>query len=202
MADLNEKVIDRYRKFHAVATNAASAENEKIIARRRMEALEKEYPGIGAAAYWSAERAAETAEDWINRARGQPAPPPKQEAPPTPPPREAPRRPRTYKVEPEPVDSSDPPEAQTANWRKKFGQFIQDVVEQVSEGLTITNVVQRRVKISIEANEKTINVSIKIPVSVALEVAENSGGSLGEFSRLVGVRLGNELAKAFEASGY
>jgi hypothetical protein len=62
--------------------------------------------------------------------------------------------------------------------------------------------VQRRVKITIEADQKTVNVSIKIPVSVALEVAENSGGSLGEFSRLVGVRLGNELAKAFEESGY
>jgi acyl CoA:acetate/3-ketoacid CoA transferase len=190
MADLNEKVIDRYRKFHAVATNAASAENEKIIARRRMEVLEKEYPGIGAAAYWSAERAAETAEDWVNRARGRP------------PPREAPRRPRTYRVEPEPAEPAESPETQTPNWRKKFGQFIQDVVEQVSEGLSITNVVQRRVKITIEADQKTVNVSIKIPVSVALEVAENSGGSLGEFSRLVGVRLGNELAKAFEESGY
>jgi hypothetical protein len=75
-------------------------------------------------------------------------------------------------------------------------------VEQVSEGLSITNVVQRQVKITIESDAKTVKISIKIPVDVALQVAEDSGGSLGEFSRLIGVRLGNELAQAFAKSGY
>jgi hypothetical protein len=207
MGTIDEKVLDRYRKFHAIATNAGSAENEKTIALRRMRELEEKHPNISVAAFWTADRVADTVDDWLHNRQGYAPPPPPPKAPeePTGQGPRAPRKPRAARPppSPEPVPAPEQPgEEPSLNWRQKVGQFLQDVVDQVSEGLSITNVVQRQVKITIESDAKTVKISIKIPINVALQVAEDSGGSLGEFSRLVGVRLGSELAQAFAKSGY
>ena len=205
MGTIDEKVLDRYRKFHAVATNAGSAENEKTIALRRMKELEGKHPNIAVAAFWTADRVADTVDEWLHNRPGHTPPPPREPEDPSGRAPKPPRKPRAPRPSPppEPTAPPEPPREETPlNWRQRVGQFLQDVVEQVSEGLSITNVVQRQVKITIESDAKTVKISIKIPVDVALQVAEDSGGSLGEFSRLIGVRLGNELAQAFAKSGY
>lgn len=204
MGTIDEKTLDRYRKFHAVATNAGSAENEKTIALRRMKELEEKHPNIAVAAFWTADRVADTVDDWLHNRQGSAPPPPKEHA------GKGPRKPRPPRPAPDPTPPPPPPPPTSApdmgetplNWRQRVGQFLQDVVDQVSEGLSITNIVQRQVKITIDSDPKVVKISIKIPVDVALQVAEDSGGSLGEFSRLIGVRLGNELAQAFAKSGY
>jgi|TARA_R110000751_G_scaffold242355_3_gene342759 hypothetical protein len=87
-------------------------------------------------------------------------------------------------------------------WRDKLREWLTETVEQVTRGLSIVEVVDEDVDVEITSNTRTVHIKIKIPVDSALDVAEETGGSLQEYARLVGLRVGRELAGAFEDSGY
>lgn len=93
-------------------------------------------------------------------------------------------------------------EAYQDTWKDKLREWFTDTVDQVTRGLSIVDVIDEDVEVEITSNTKTIHVKIKIPVDSALEVAEETGGSLQEYARLVGMRVGRELAEAFADSGY
>tara|TARA_R100000664_G_C2686636_1_gene92405 strand:+ start:195 stop:695 length:501 start_codon:yes stop_codon:yes gene_type:complete len=87
-------------------------------------------------------------------------------------------------------------------WRDKLRDWFTETVDQVTRGLSLVDVIDEEVDVEITSNTRTVHVKIRIPIDSALDVAEETGGSLQEYARLIGHRVGRDLAKAFEDSGY
>jgi hypothetical protein len=93
-------------------------------------------------------------------------------------------------------------QAYEETWRDKFRDWFTETVDQVTRGLSLVDVIDEEVNVEITSNTRTVHVKIQIPIDSALGVAEETGGSLQEYARLIGHRVGQDLAKAFEDSGY
>ena len=87
-------------------------------------------------------------------------------------------------------------------WKDKLRDWFTDTVEQVSRGLSVVEIIDEDVAVEITSNTRTIHVKVKIPWESAEEVADQMGGSLEEYARLVGLRVGRDLAEAFESLDY
>jgi hypothetical protein len=55
--------------------------------------------------------------------------------------------------------------------------------------------VRQDAEVSIHSNTRTLHIHIRIPLDALTRAAEFSGGSLEEYSRMVGVLVGNRLAE-------
>jgi hypothetical protein len=161
---IEQKAIEKYLKIKARASDSSSSDNERDIARRICEKIEKEYPGIEevAAAYKAGVHI-----------------PPESEA-----------------------TAEQRAEAYQDTWKDKLREWFTDTVDQVTRGLSLVDVIDEDVEVEITSNTRTVHVKIKIPIDSALEVADETGGSLQEYARLIGMRVGRELSEAFAESGY
>ncbi len=69
-------------------------------------------------------------------------------------------------------------------------------------GFALSELISEVVDLEIESNTRTVHIKASFPIESAYEAAEMTGGSLDEYARLVGAKIGSELAAAFRASGY
>jgi hypothetical protein len=96
-----------------------------------------------------------------------------------------------------------PPPAENRWERLKnvAAEWIGDTLEEVADGLNLVEQINEEVNVRISDTSKTVTVKVTFPVELVREIYEEHG-NLDEFSRLVGVKMGEDLAQAFRDSGY
>lgn len=80
-------------------------------------------------------------------------------------------------------------------------ELLGDTLDGIADGLSLVDQINEEVNVRISDTRKTITVKVTFPVELAADVYEEQG-DLEEFSRLVGVKVGADLAQAFRDSGY
>lgn len=106
---------------------------------------------------------------------------------------------------PHPEPPKGPPRQEgppKSDWKGTLRDWFTETVGQVSRGLSLSDRIDDDVIVEIHANKRTVHVHVKIPLEDALDAADDAGGSLQEYARLIGLKVGQELAQAFEDSGY
>jgi len=83
-----------------------------------------------------------------------------------------------------------------------LGAFVRGALDEVTLGFALSELISEVVDLEIESNTRTVHIKASFPIESAYEAAEMTGGSLDEYARLVGAKIGSELAAAFRASGY
>jgi len=93
-------------------------------------------------------------------------------------------------------------EEESLNWRTGLREWFRDTVSQVARGLSQADRIEEDVITDIRFDPERIVIITTIPMQSAMESAEDTGGSLQEYARLVGLRVGRDLSDLFEESGY
>ena len=161
--------IERYRKLLRLERDAGAAPGERDNARRLRERMEREHPNIRQAAAQANERE-QTAQE------------------PVPGPYDTGTYGRRRPAEP-------PQERQGPGWGDRIRSFVENVAHEVGASFTISDMVQQDVEVEIRSNTRTLHVHVRIPLDALNRAADFSGGSLEEYSRLVGVYVGNHLSR-------
>ena len=166
---------DRYRKLRAMEQNTGSTPNEKQTARKLREGMERDFPGIAQQA------------DWEEREeRGDELP--------------------------GPYDGSGAfggiggelfrAAQMQGGWAARVGSFVKGAIHEVNAGLSVSRLVEESVDIEIDGQGSLVKVTVEFPIEAAWAASEMSGGRVEEYARLIGNRIGAELAEAFRQSGY
>jgi hypothetical protein len=107
-----------------------------------------------------------------------------------------------------PPPSPPPPAQAGTGWERLrnvasewLGDTLSGLADEVADGLSLVAQVEEKVKVNISNTRRTITVKVNFPMEVANDVLLEQG-SLDEFSRLVGVKVGAELAQAFRDAEY
>ena len=161
----------------AAAAAAASAKAAAAAAAARRERLEDEAAMAAAAAAARRQRPREP-----GRARG----------------------PRVGGTHPAPGVPFPPVPPENDRWERiknVASEWLGDTLQQVAEGFTLVERINEEVVVGASNTRKTVTVKVTFPVELAREVFEETG-SLEEFSRLIGVKVGEDLALAFKQADW
>ena len=66
----------------------------------------------------------------------------------------------------------------------------------------MSRLVEESVDIKITGHGSQVKVTIEFPIEAAWAASDMAGGRIEEYARLIGNRIGVELAEAFRQSGY
>ena len=150
--------------------DSGASPGERDNARRLRERMEREHPNI---------RRAASQADQREQAPREPVPGPYDTG------SYGPARAR-------PADP--PPESQGPGWGDRLRSFVQAAMDEVGASFTISDMVRQDVEVEMRSNTRTLHIHVRIPLDGLNRAADFSGGSLEEYSRLVGVYVGNHLA--------
>lgn len=164
--------VDRYRKLVRMERDPGATPGERDNARRLRARMEAQHPGIRQAA-----AAAERAEREAAEAPGDPVPGPYDTGAYGPP---RPQRPHPNQP----------------NWGDRLRSFVQAAMDEVGASFTLSDMVRQDAEVEIRSNTRTLHIHVRIPLDGLTQAAEFTGGSMEEYSRLVGLRVGNKLAAA------
>ena len=173
--------LDRYRKILAMERNASASKGERDNARRIRLRMEKEDPTLFAQAELEeaqerAQRAEKDREDaWQRRTQAE------RQA------REEQRRVWQGRV---------------AGLGARVADFLQDAVDSVAHGLSVIDRVEEHADIEVEVNSRSMHIHLSMAVDDVLDVADDPTVSLEEYTRLVGIRVGQELLATLREAGY
>lgn len=162
--------VDRYRKLRRMERDAGASPGERDNARRLRERMEREHPNIRRAASQAAQR---------EQAPREPVPGPYDTGSYGPP------RPRA---------AEPPPEPDRPRWGDRLRSFVQTAMDEVGASFTLSDMVRQDTEVEIRSNTRTLHIHVRIPLDGLTRAAEFSGGSLEEYSRMVGVLVGSRLA--------
>jgi len=104
-------------------------------------------------------------------------------------------------IYPPPPPATPPTNDRWEKLKNVAAEWLGDALNEVADGLSIIEQINEEVSVNISNTHKTVTVKITFPVYLAQEIYDEQG-TLAEFSRLVGVKVGEDLAQAFKDSGY
>jgi hypothetical protein len=162
--------VERYRKLVRMERDTSTTNGERDNARRLRQRMEREHPSI--------QRAASQAEKREQAPR---------ESVPGPYDTGAYGPSRARPEEP-------PPETEGPRWGDRLRSFVQAAMDEVGTSFTISDMIRQDVEVEMRSNTRTLHVHVRIPLDALNRAADFSGGSLEEYSRLVGIYVGNHLA--------
>ena len=87
-------------------------------------------------------------------------------------------------------------------WAARVGTFVKGAIHEVNAGLSVSRLVEESVDIKITGHGSQVKVTIEFPIEAAWAASDMAGGRIEEYARLIGNRIGVELAEAFRQSGY
>jgi len=185
-----DKLTQRYLSLKAMEEAPSAAENERNMAGRIRRAMEAKHPGIEAEASKLANGSASDLHApggsydsgsfggvYSARAQAQNA---------------------AFAAAQQAAHAA----AGRSGWASKLGAFVRGALDEVTLGFALSELVNDVIDLEIDSNSRTVHIKVSLPIESAYEAAEMTGGSLDEYARLVGTKIGNELAAAFRASGY
>lgn len=165
--------IDRYRKLLRMERDSGASQGERDNARRLRTKMEHAHPSIRVAAAQAAAREAP-------RTDTEPMPGPYETGSYGPP--------RPTRPEPTPID--------------RLRSFFQAAVDEVGASFTLQDMVRQDIELDVRANTRTIHLHIRIPLEGLDRAEAFTGGSLEEYSRLIGVRVGSFLSRFLREDAY
>jgi len=162
--------VERYRKLIRMERDTSTTQGERDNARRLRQRMEREHPSI--------QRAASQAEK-REQAPREPVPGPYD----------------TGSYGPARARPAEPsPETEGPRWGDRFRSFVQAAMDEVGASFTISDMVRQDVEVEMRSNTRTLHIHVRIPLDALNRAADFSGGSLEEYSRLVGICVGDHLA--------
>jgi len=190
--DEMDKLAQRYRSLKAMEEAPSAAQNERTMAGRIRRAMEAKHPGIA--------NAATAQEDGSTKGNDPNAPGGSYDSGAFGGVYSA--RARDQQAAFTAAQQAAQAAAGRSGWASKLGAFVRGALDEVTLGFALSELVSEVIDLEIESNTRTVHIKVSLPIESAYEAAEMSGGSLDEYARLVGAKIGNELAAAFRASGY
>jgi len=171
--------VDRYRKVRRMEQDGGASEGERLNARRLRQRMEAEHPGI---------RQAAAQADARERTPQSPNGAPSTDGP-------GPYETGYY---------GPPREAAPAGggWGDRLRSFIQAAADEVGMAFHLQDLIRQDVEVEVRSNSRTLHVHVRIPLDGLERAAGYTGGSLQEYARLVGVRVGTQLGALFQREGY
>ena len=101
---------------------------------------------------------------------------------------------------PEPPWDIDQPNQR--DWKDNLRDWLKDTVSQVVTGLSQADKIEQDITTDFNVTDSFITIQVEIPVESALEASQHFSGSLEEYARLIGLRVGRDLTDYFEELGH
>ena len=158
---------DRYRKLRRMESDNGATPPERDTARRLRQRMESAHPGIRQAAAQAdaREHVGSVSEE------GDPGGPGPYE-----------------------TGYYGPPRTTGAGFGDRLRSFVQSAMDEVGTTFTLSDMVRQDVDIEVRSNTRTLHIHVRIPLDALDRVSDFTGGSLQEYARLVGVRVGSHLS--------
>lgn len=175
--------IQRFRALRAMANHPQTPATEKDTARRILDKMRSEYPGI--------EQAADLADaieqgQWTGADAAGAAGAASQAGPQR-------RKRKAPRASPPPPPPPSPPPPPGPDWRSKFTSWVRDFVSEVGQGLSISTLAEREVPVQITERPQTIIVQAQISEHTLRRASYLANDDLTDFFRAVGDLVAQEL---------